>query len=334
MTFVSRSLLRRRLSLLAALALAASSTGCMLVNLSALGSRELTEVTVQTDDGWGVRDKILLLDISGTIGSNAGTLLGGGDGCTPDYVKAALNKAEKDRAIRGVVLRIDSPGGTVSASDLIAREVEQFARKTRLPVYTQVLDLCCSGGYYIAAATKKIYAQPAAITGSIGVIAVLPKYKQLADKLGVETVVIKSGALKDIGSGMRDMTPEERQVFEAMIAAFYDQFLARVAQGRPHLTLDRITALADGRIYTAPQAKANGLIDELGYLDDTLDALKRDAGLRRARVVSYVYGDSADANVYSPAGVRARAALDIHAALPAPLTQPRAGFLYLWAPGR
>lgn len=326
----------KRHAFLALACAALLSGGCVMIDPRALlQSPDLTEVVLEPDGGWFVSDKILLVDVSGVIADQpGGGLLGGELTCSPTYLRAVLRRAEQDPAVRAVVLRIDSPGGTVSASEVIAREVKSFRARTGIPVYAAIQSLGCSGGYYIAAACDQIHIQPAGITGSIGVIAVLPAYRKLADKVGYEERIIKSGALKDIGSGMRDLTDEERAVFQAMIDESYGQFLDWILAGRPDaFSRDALKKLADGRIYTAGQAKANHLVDRVCHLDETVAALKQAAGVTKADVVTYSYSTSADANLYSASAAAATPRL-LDLRLPAPLQQSRAaGFYYLWRPG-
>lgn len=307
--------------------------GCVNVNIPLGGSAELQEVVVEDSEGWFVGSKVLLVDVSGVISEEiGGGFLGGDLTCTPAYMKAVLKKAENDPMVKAVVLRIDSPGGTVSASETIAREIAKFRDLTGVPVIAQITGLGCSGAYYLAAGCDAINAQPSSIVGSIGVIAIFPKYRKLADKIGYDQVVVKSGAMKDIGSGMRDMTAEEFAVLQGMIDSNYDDFLDWVSTNRaaigPHETLRK---LADGRIYTAYQAKENRLIDNVCHLDDSLALAKTAAGLKDAKIVTYGYSDAGDINIYTPAARASSPGLGVK--LPPALENRRPGFYFLWMPG-
>jgi len=306
-------------------------SGCVAVDVGdLLKLNQLEEVTVQEAKGWFTFNKILMVDISGMIVEEAGGLFSG-VACTPIFMKAVLNKAEADATIKAVILRIDSPGGTVGASELIAREVAQFRKRTGIPVHAQINGLGCSGAYYIAAACDRINIQPSAISGSIGVIAIFPKYRRLADKVGLEQVVVKSGALKDIGSGMRDMTDEERAVLQGVIDENYQGFLSWIMQHRPQIgDREMLVKIADGRIYTAKQAVKNKLVDKVCFLDEAIEGAIAAAGLTDAEVVTYGYLGAEDANIYSPS---ARVSpLRVNMNLPQPLNT-RNGFYYLWLPG-
>ncbi|MDD4872975.1 MAG: signal peptide peptidase SppA [Kiritimatiellae bacterium] len=311
--------------------MALALSGCVMVDIyELLKAKQLEEVTIQKAKHWLTFDKVLLVDVSGVICEDAGSLFSSVT-CSPMYMKAVLNKAEEDSAIKAVILRIDSPGGTVSASEIMAREIAQFRKRTGIPVYAQISGLGCSGAYYIAAACNKINIQPSAISGSIGVIAIFPKYRRLADKVGYEQVVIKSGTLKDIGSGMRDMTDEERIVLQSVIDNDYEEFLAWIRQNRPHAgDRETLMKIADGRIYTAQQAVERKLVDQICFLDETIAGVMSAVQVSDAQVVAYSYSDSEDANIYSPS---ARATpLKLNMNLPPPLNA-RSGFYYLWLPG-
>jgi len=313
-------------------ALALVLSGCVMLDLnSLLKTKKLEAITIQKAEHWLTSDKILLVEVSGMICEESGNGLFSSMTCSPMYMKAILNKAEDNSAIKAVILRIDSPGGTVSASEIIAREIAQFRKRTGMPVYAQINGLGCSGAYYIAAACDKINIQPSAMSGSIGVIAIFPKYRRLADKVGYDQVVIKSGALKDIGSGMRDMTDEERNVLQSLIDSDYKGFLTWVLQHRPAIgDRETLMKIADGRIYTAQQAVEKKLADKVCFLDETITEAMSSVKVSDAEVIAYSYSDSDDANIYSSSARTTPLKLNMN--LPPPLNA-RSGFYYLWMPG-
>ena len=315
-------------------AASAALAGCVNVNIPLPGPSELQEVTLEDSGSWLHRDKILLVDVGGVISDEiGGGLLGGELTCSPAYMKTVLKKAAGDKNVKAVVLRVDSPGGTVTASETIAREIEQFREDTGVPVIAQITGLGCSGAYYLSASCDAINIQPSGITGSIGVIAEFPKYRKLADKVGYEEVVFKSAAMKDIGSGMRDMTDEEKAVMQATIDSDYNGFLDWVSTNRPQIG-DRATLkkIADGRIYTAEQARDNKLVDDVCFLDDTIGEAMEAAKLKDAKLVTYSYYSSGDQNIYSPAA-RANPLRLTSGALPGPLNARAPGFYFMWKPG-
>ena len=178
-----------------------------------------------------------------------------------------LKKMRQDDAIRAVVLRIDSPGGAVAPSQEIFRAVRQTTETKT--VVASMGAVAASGGYYAAAAADGIVANPGTITGSIGVIMGFANFSELLEKIGLTPVVIKSGDFKDLGSPMREMRPAERDVLQRLSDGIHRQFIRDVALGR-EMDPQRVTALADGRIYTGEEAEALGLVDRLGNLEDAI----------------------------------------------------------------
>lgn len=321
--------------LLLATVLSTLLSGCISVDLDALLNDELEEITLEKPSK-KTNDKIAVLDISGMIASTEGGLFGGSAVCSPAHVKAVLKHLQADKDVKALLLRIDSPGGRVTETDLIYHEIRKYAQDTDVPVYASIMTLGCSGAYYIAAAADRIYAEPTAVTGSIGVIMVLPKFKDLAGKIGYEQEVIKSGKMKDIGSPLRDMSPEERAVLQTVVDALHTRFVNVVAERRETMgDREALKLLADGRIYTAEQAKTAKLIDDTCHVDKVLSELKKAAGLTHANVVMYAYRDSPDANLYSPArSARPLQAPLVNVDLPNLPIAKTAGFFYLWLPGQ
>ncbi len=179
-----------------------------------------------------------------------------------------LKEAREDDGIKAVLIRINSPGGSAAASQEIGDEIEKIRRKGKV-VVASMGDVAASGGYWIAAKADKIIANPATVTGSIGVIMETMNMQELFNKIGISPQTIKSGRYKDIGSSSRPLTPEERELLQTMVNDIYNQFVDTVAEGRK---MDRKTVLqlADGRIYTGKQAKELGLVDKLGNYYDAV----------------------------------------------------------------
>jgi len=198
-----------------------------------------------------------------------------------------IKQAKEDQDVKAIILRINSPGGGVAESAEIYDQLMKLKKKTNKPIYVSMGAMAASGGYYIAAAGDKIFASPETITGSIGVIMQSVNYEGLAKKYGVELVTIKSGPYKDIMNPARKMTEAERKILQRLINDSYDAFVDVVAKGRK-LSEDTVRKLADGRIYDGRQAKALRLVDEFGYLDDAIAALKKEHHLTGAQVVKYV----------------------------------------------
>lgn len=250
--------------------------------------------------------KILIVDISGTITSEKRRSLIGADK-EPDSlvarIKEELKKASADKKIKAVILRINSPGGTVTACDIIYKEIRKFKKKKNIFVAACLMDVAASGGYYIANAADVIMAHPTTITGSIGVIAMKFNFKGLMDKIGIEEESIMSGDKKDIFSYFRAMKDDERKIMQGIIDSLYGRFVEAIDEGRKSLTADQIKPLADGRVYTAQQALDNKLIDGIGYLDDVIKLAKRTTGLADARIVTYHRHSDYRNNIYSQANI-------------------------------
>jgi protease-4 len=180
--------------------------------------------------------------------------------------------------VRSVVIRINSPGGGVAASQEIYEAIKKFRSETKKKVVVSMASVAASGGYYIACAADRIFANPGSITGSIGVIAEWYNYGDLLQWAKMQSVVIKSGALKDAGSPTRPLTEEEKAYFQSLIDNIYAQFVSAVATSR---TMDEaaVRKLADGRVFTGQEAKANHLIDEIGTYQDAIAAAAKMAGI-------------------------------------------------------
>ncbi|WP_447603436.1 signal peptide peptidase SppA [Nitrospira sp. Nam80] len=317
----------RRSALILALFLAPLHAGCITINLPP-GPAALQEYNVSGDG----KDKVLLVDLSGVISSESRE----GFYSYPSLlatIKEELSKAAKDERVKAMVLRINSPGGTVTASDIIYHELKSFKAARNIPIVASIMDVGASGGYYIASAADAVMAHPSSVTGSIGVIMLTVNARGLLEKVGVEANAVTSGPRKDMGSPFRQMLPEERAIFQSVIDSFYERFLHVVREGRPNLSTEQIKKLADGRIYSGQQAKESGLIDEIGYLDEAVDLAKKKAGLTAAKVITYRRPGEYQNNVYSRlmgngSGVANLANLDL-------LSLVRGGtpqFMYLWMP--
>ncbi|MGE5262499.1 MAG: signal peptide peptidase SppA [Acidobacteriota bacterium] len=220
-------------------------------------------------------DAVGIVYIEGPI--TMGYARSSGEAAYSETIVEYLREATADSSIKAIVLRVESPGGSVVASREIYDAVAA-ARAKGKPVIASMGETAASGGYYVSAGADKIYAEAATITGSIGVISVIPNVEGLADKVGIKMIVIKSGAHKDESYGFRDLTPDERGIWQAVINEAYEDFTGIVASGR-HMDIAAVKKLADGRIYTGKQAKDNGLVDEIGGLDAAVDAAAKAAGI-------------------------------------------------------
>jgi protease-4 len=294
--------------------------GCVSINVRA--SQQPLQETRVSGEG---RPKILLIEVAGFISGEprGGRILGDRDPSLVSQIAEIVRKAERDRRIKGVVLRINSPGGTVTASDTIYHELAEYKHRAGIPMVAQILDLGTSGAYYIAQAADRIVAQPTTVTGSIGVIMVRPTVSSLLAKLGVETAEITSGPHKAMGSPFSPLRDDERALFQTVIDEMHGRFVGTVVAGRPRLAPDRIAALADGRIYTAQQAHDAGLVDEIGYLETSIARVKEAAGITQASVVIYSRPGEHKGSLYAGPVVNIDAGI---------WRFDEPGFLYLWHP--
>ncbi len=308
------------------------ASGCSFISVSLVPYVEpLKETTVM---GKG-KEKILIVEISGIISEEEKRGIAGLSG-EPDMVariKEELKTAAKDKHIKAVILRINSPGGTVTASDMIYHEIEQFKKKTGNKVIACIMDLGASGGYYVAVSADKIVAHPTTVTGSIGVIMLNLSVEGLLQKIGVKDTSIKTGEHKDMGSPLKTMTEEERKIFQGVLDNMYERFLSVIAENRKNLTLEKLRSLADGRIYTARQALEHGLVDQIGYLDEAIELAKQETGLAKARVIIYHRPGAYKNNIYSQlsnSGLGTVNLLNID--LKTFVRSGTPSFMYLWAP--
>jgi protease-4 len=225
------------------------------------------------------KPKIAVIYATGVImtGKGGDSLFGGNTTGSTTMIEA-IRQAEKDKTVKAIVLRVDSPGGSALASDLIWNELNTCHK----PVVASMSDVAASGGYYISMAARKIYAEPGTITGSIGVVGGKLVIGGLEDKIGLKTEIISRGANANLLSTSTAFSPSERKAMTALMKDIYDQFLNKALQGRKkagkEMTPAELEKLAGGRIWTGRQAKQNGLIDELGTLQDAIAAAKQMAG--------------------------------------------------------
>jgi protease-4 len=243
--------------------------------------------------------RILLLDIEGPIVEWESQRLFFKKDATTTEVRRKLEKAEQDHRIKALLLRVNSPGGTVTGSDIVYREIKRFKEKTKIPVVAAFMGVAASGGYYVSCAADSIVAHPTTITGSIGVIMHEFGFNGLFQKIGMESRVIKAGQMKDAGNPFAPMTDEQRAIFQKIVDEAYQRFVDVVAEGRPKLKRDEILKLADGRVLSAVDAKQAGLVDQLGDLDDAIEEAKRLAKVRDAGVILYSTSRRAEQNIYS-----------------------------------
>jgi protease-4 len=307
-------------------------TGCISVSVN-IGPGRLSQyaerTVIEEPDSQG---KVAMIDIEGVISESGDEGLFGSKESVVVETIEKLKRAKEDPEVKAVLLRMDTPGGSVTASDTIHHELLLFKKEKSVPVVASFLDVSASGGYYIACASDRIVAQPTTITGSIGVIAYRVSVVDLLGKIGVKVDAVKSGPEKDMGSPFRNPTPEELAILQGLIDAMYARFLRVVVAGRkPVLDEAAVRRLADGRVFTASQALEDHLVDRIGYIRDAFGEAKSMAGLKAASLVLYSRRPGAIENEYSKS----------ESSVPAPRAALEAlagkllGFnlYYLWEPG-
>ncbi len=321
-------ILRRSAALPLIACLAFANAGCVTVQLFGGAREPMIETVIFGDSG----PKIALIDIDGVISEQAdeSELLEPSREGMVARVREQLDHARDDASVKALLLRINSPGGSVTASDILHQELLRFKRERGVPVVAHFLGVAASGGYYVAMAADQVIAQPTTVTGSIGVIFIGLNLSGLMQKIGVTDQTLTAGDQKDAGSWLRPMKPAERANLQAVLNDMHARFKRIVVEGRPRLDAARVEALADGRIYSADQALANGLVDALGDLEQAVAVAQQRAGLTSSRVVIYHRPREYRQNLFTQAPAFPRA---LRVELAPPLALPRPGFLYLWAPG-
>lgn len=323
----------RKLILALSLFLLIAAVGCAAPRIKLFPSQAdpLREFTLEGT----APEKILLLPVRGVISENPQEGLLRTRPSTVQEAVSHLRKAEKDPMVKAVVLQLDSPGGSVTASDVLYNEIRLFKERTGRTVVAVMMDVAASGAYYIALPADFILAHPTTVTGSVGVIFVRPKVEGLMEKIGVGIEVSKSGKNKDIGSPFRATTPEEQRIFQAMTDQLATRFLSLV-QSHRKLDARQLDAVASARVYLAEEALNLKLVDRIGYMPDAVAEAKTLAGLPNdAKVMVYRRIEYPDDNLYNPStsyeGNRPAVLFDTGLAGLVPALPT--GFYYLWYPG-
>lgn len=271
--------------------------GCTFLEVNMFPRRApMREVTLM---GKG-RDRIVLVDVSGFLStSRRRAALGMISRPSPvEEVRRVLEMAAGDPKVKGLLLRINSPGGTVTASDIIYHEIRTYARQHHWPVVACLMEIATSGAYYVALAAQEVVAHPTTVTGAIGVVAFKMDIQGLLRKVGVRIEVYKSGAEKDAWFPFRPSSQKEQRHIQAMIQELSNRFFSLVKERRS-LSPSEWEEVKDGRVFGAPEAKRLHLVDRLGYLEDAFEEVKAMAGIKEARLVAYLPEGTTQANIYS-----------------------------------
>ena len=290
---------------------------------------ELDETVVKSGKGL-FPDKIAIIEVEGMLANARGGLLAPGDNPLSLFTQE-LDKAADDSSVKAIVLRVNSPGGTVSASDAMYTILKQFKEKTHKPVVASAQELDCSGAYYVSCGADKIVAQPTSLVGSIGVIFDTYNFQGTLEKLGIVAGNFKSAAHKDIGSPFRPADPEEQKIMQGLVDEYYARFKGVVTTNRqiPEASFKEVT---DGRIFSGEQAKDLGLVDQVGLLSDAIDLAGKLAGAPDASVVAYKHPYGYGGSIYALNSVPPAKSDVLQLQLPQAASMLPSGFYYLWQP--
>lgn len=296
----------------------------------------LVETTVETESGHRGR-KVAVIDVTGLlINADQPGLLQRGENPVA-LLHEKLRLARNDHRVKAVVLRLNTPGGGVTASDVMYQEVRRFKERSGKPVVALAMDVTASGGYYLACASDHVVAEPTSVVGSIGVIMQTISVKPALSRIGVEADAITSGPNKAAGSPLETMTPEQRAILQGLVDDFYGRFVEVVRTNRPGIDAGRFAEVTDGRVMSGQQAFDAGLVDEVGGLYDAFAKAKALAGVEHANLVlyhrpmRYVGSPYAAAPQGAPAGTQINVAqLNIDGTA---LGATPVGFYYLWTGG-
>ncbi|MCW5755480.1 MAG: signal peptide peptidase SppA [Phycisphaeraceae bacterium] len=255
------------------------------VNLGATGEKAREAVVLRDPGAWPL--KIALIDLNGVIAdARRPQVLGVGANPVDEFVQR-LERAERDGMVRGVIVRINSPGGTVVASELLYDEIRRFRARSGKPVVASMGEVAASGGYFVALACDAIIAQPSTITGSIGVILPTMNISEGLSRIGVRSRAVTSAGNKDLANPFEPMDEAHYVILQGLVDDMYGRFREKVATGRPGIRPEDLESATDGRVYTGAQAIEMGLVDELGGVREAFDHVKALAGIEKASLIKY-----------------------------------------------
>lgn len=319
---------RKLLHVALALSAMALLGGCINANLK-LFTDATDPLKEQVLDGAG-RGKVLMIPVHGMISASPdGNFMKSNPSVVQDVV-SQLDMASKDHEIRSVLLVVNSPGGTVTASDMIYNELMKFKARTGAKVVVCMLDIAASGGYYIALPADYIYAHPTTVTGSVGVIFIRPQVYGLFDKIGVAVHADTSGKYKDMGSPFRKPSPEEDQLFSKLVENLAKKFTDKVRQRRA-LSDAAMKEIETAKVFSADDAVAAGLVDKTGYFEDAVAKAKDLGGLPKdAKLIVYRRDSFPNDNIYNMSTSAGPSKPLVDTGAIGRLATMQAGFYYVW----
>jgi len=323
---VSQSLMLMMLLCAASVLLGGCGPVTFSVTLGETDARLRESVVLETPER--SRDKVAMIELDGIILSVDEPGFGGGRANAVDRIVRRLNIAEHDPRVRAVVLRINSPGGGVTASDVLYREIVAFRERSGKPIVASLGDTAASGGYYVALASDRIIAHPSSVTGSVGVIIPTVNVSAGLASIGVQGRAVVSGANKDIANPLQPARDEHYAILQSLVDEMHANFRGLVAErrGLSGGALDRVT---DGRVFTGQQALEAGLIDALGGVREAFEAARELAGMEGARLVRYHGPSRRPTTPYASAAGEPAPANGLAALLPMSALEPGRAY-YVW----
>lgn len=301
----------------------------------------LKEEVVQEGKGWGA-PKIAVIEVEGMLANvRSGGFLQAGENKLSLFTQQ-MEKAEQDPDVKAVVLRVNSPGGTVTAADTMYQTVKRFKEKTHKPVIASTQEVCASGAYYVSCAADRIVAHPTSVVGSIGVIFSNFDFADGLANIGVVSRAVHTGTLKEMGSPFKHETPLEKSVMQEMVNEYYLRFTGVVKANRPHVAETpppppatqpaTYAGIFSGRVWSGAKAVELGLADQNGLLSDAIDLAKQMANAPNARVVLYKRPYGYTGSIYADTSTPQPQANVLQLNLPGVSSMIEPGFYYLWQP--
>lgn len=318
-----------KLSMISAICLLMTS-GCATVKLDFLVDKTdpLEEQTIMAGASGS---KILLINIDGFISQERGLDFVKDTSSIVEDTVSQLRLAANDKRIKAVLLKVNSPGGTATASDIIYHEIMDYKQKTGCKVYVHMMDMAASGGYMVSLPAERITAQPTTVTGSVGIIFLRPKIDGLCEKIGVSFEVSKSGENKDMGSPFRRESKEEEAIFQSIINGLNEHFYSLVLKHRK-ISPENIDKIKTARVFLAAEALKMGLIDGICYPDDAITECIRDAGLdKSSKVIVYRRKQYPNDNIYNTSRTSSSGNYSlVNLGVLSTLGNMNTGFYYVW----
>ncbi len=296
---------------------------------------KITETIITKANTW-TSNRIAIIDVTGVIINEKSAGLFGAGEHPVSKLHESLDLAQKDKRVKAIILRIDSPGGTVTASDMMYREILRFKQKSKKPVIVMMMGVAASGGYYIACAGDEILAYPTTVTGSIGVIMQTLNVKDALSQWGIKTDAITSGNNKDAGSPFSNNTAEQRETLQKIVDTFYSRFKNLVKNSRKNkIKSEDLPMITDGRVFSGDDALKYGLVDKLGDIYTAFNTAKNHAKIKDAHLVLFRRGNGHKGSVYSKSpNTNITTGTQINIQNLGLKSQSGSAFYYLWQAGK